>query len=92
MLKVYTHWVGELKGDVNSPLDDTVRREPLWFPEEKPEGAKLLATEVFDEEVVFIRGIWTGKIRVGPIKAAIGVNVKFKGKIEYWVTGQDETG
>jgi hypothetical protein len=87
--KIYVCWDGELKGDISDrtgTLRDTVRRDPVWFPEEKPDGAKLIATEIFTEEIEVFHGIWKGQLRIAGITGTIGVNVKFKGRVEYWMT------
>ena len=84
MAVIFVHWVGTLKGDVDTPLHDDVKEIDQWFPAAKPDGATLIATDEIAEEVEVFHGAYKGSFKIGPFHATLGVNVKFKGKIEYW--------
>lgn len=84
MATVFVHWVGKLKGDVDSPLHDTEQDIDRWVPEEKPEGATHVATDTFDDEIEVFHGAYKAKTNIGPFKATLGVNIKFKGTVDYW--------
>jgi hypothetical protein len=72
------------EGDVKSPGEDHVEQIDRWFPEKAPEGATLLATSDIAEEAEVFHKVYEVKVKIGPIRATLGIDVKFKGKVEYW--------